>query len=59
MQTLNNIPIITTNEFYSEGFSKLTENGAKVYHFPMINTTNLNSYFLFIQRRIMFPACKV
>tara|TARA_B100000242_G_scaffold231881_1_gene171875 strand:- start:2856 stop:3578 length:723 start_codon:yes stop_codon:yes gene_type:complete len=44
MQTLNNIPIITTNEFYSEGFSKLTENGAKVYHFPMINTTNLNSY---------------
>ena len=42
MQVLRNIPIVTTNEFYSEGFSKLSENGAKVYHFPMINTSIRN-----------------
>ena len=42
MQVLRNIPIVTTNEFYSEGFSRLTENGAKVYHFPMIRTSSIN-----------------
>ena len=43
MQVLRNIPIITTNEFYSEGFSILSENGAKVYHFPMISTSIINT----------------
>ena len=42
MQVLKNIPIVTTNEFYSEGFSILSENGAKVYHFPMISTSIIN-----------------
>ena len=42
MQVLKNIPIVTTNEFYSEGFSILRENGAKVYHFPMISTSIIN-----------------
>jgi uroporphyrinogen-III synthase len=42
MQVLRNIPIVTTNEFYSEGFSRLSENGAKVYHFPMISTSRIN-----------------
>ena len=42
MQVLRNIPIVTTNEFYSAGFSRLTENGAKVYHFPMIKTSSIN-----------------
>ena len=42
MQILKNIPIVTTNEFYSEGFSRLSENGAKVYHFPMISTSSIN-----------------
>ena len=42
MQVLRNIPIVTTNEFYSEGFSILRENGAKVYHFPMISTSIIN-----------------
>ncbi len=42
MQILRNIPIVTTNELYSEGFSILSENGAKVYHFPMISTSILN-----------------
>ena len=42
MQVLRNIPIVTTNEFYSAGFSRLTENGAKVYHFPMIRTSSIN-----------------
>ncbi len=42
MLVLRNIPIITTNEFYSEGFLKLSENGAKVYHFPMISTSSIN-----------------
>jgi len=43
MQVLRNIPIVTTNEFYSEGFSILSENGAKVYHFPMISTSTINT----------------
>ena len=42
MQVLRNIPIVTTNEFHSEGFSILRENGAKVYHFPMISTSIIN-----------------
>ena len=42
MQILKNIPIVTTNEFYSKGFSRLSENGAKVYHFPMISTSSIN-----------------
>ena len=42
MQILRNIPIVTTNELYSEGFSILSENGAKVYHFPMISTSIIN-----------------
>ena len=42
MQILRNIPIVTTNELYSEGFSILSQNGAKVYHFPMINTSIIN-----------------
>ncbi len=42
MQILRNIPIVTTNELYSEGFSILSQNGAKVYHFPMISTSIIN-----------------
>ena len=42
MQILRNIPIVTTNELYSKGFSILSENGAKVYHFPMISTSIIN-----------------
>ena len=41
MKILENLSIITTNEFNSKGFSKLSENGAKVYHFPMIKTESL------------------
>lgn len=41
MKILENLSIITTNEFNSKGFSKLSENGANVYHFPMIKTESL------------------
>ena len=42
MKILENLSIITTNEFHSKGFSKLSDNGAKVHHFPMIKTENLD-----------------
>ncbi len=42
MKILKNCSVVTTNELHSEGFSKLHESGADVYHFPMIKTESLN-----------------
>ena len=42
MKILKNCSVVTTNELHPEGFSKLHESGADVYHFPMIKTESLN-----------------